>query len=60
MPRSIFDPISDIAYPIAKAARTGKAIQRSIRTGSPKPLVKRLARIVLGRGLGRAERRIGL
>ena len=60
MARSIFDQISDIAYPIGKAARTGKAIQRSIRTGSPAPIVKRLARIALGRGLGRGERRIGL
>lgn len=57
---SRIDKASRQVYRLGRGLRNLRAVERSVETGSPMPLVKRLARIWLGRQLGKTERRIGL
>lgn len=60
MARSSLNQISKALYGAARVTRNIRAVQRAMQTRSATPLFKRAARIALGRGLGKAERRVGL
>lgn len=45
-------------YKILRAYNTVRSVSRSIETGSPRPVVHRLGRRVIGRGAGRLSSRL--
>jgi hypothetical protein len=47
-------------YQAARVTRNIRALQRSIQTGSVKPLGNRMLRIAAGRAFGKAMRKGGL
>lgn len=51
---------SRMLFRLEVATRDARAIQQSVRTGSVKPLGRRLVRKALWRGFGRAMRKGGL
>jgi hypothetical protein len=52
--------ISRALYRAAHVTRNVRAVERSIQTGSVKPLGNRMLRIAAGRVFGKAMRRSGL
>lgn len=52
--------LSRMLFRLEVASRDARAVQQAVRTGSVKPLGRRLVRKALGRGFGRAMRRGGL
>lgn len=52
--------ISRALYRAARVTRNMRALQRSIQTGSVKPLGDRMLRIAAGRVFGKAMRKGGL
>jgi hypothetical protein len=47
-------------YRAGRFSRDIRAVERSVQTGSPKPLLKRVVRKAAGRTYGRLMRRVGL
>lgn len=45
--------ITSTLYKLARLSADARAVSRSIQTGSPKPIGKRLIRKAIGRGLAR-------
>jgi hypothetical protein len=43
--------LSSFLYRASRAVRTAEAVERSIQTGSPEPLMKRIANIFIGRAI---------
>lgn len=52
--------LSSMLYRAARITRNVRALQRSIHTGSVKPLGNRMLRIAAGRVFGKAMRKGGL
>jgi len=47
-------------YRLAKFLGDVQAVERSIQTGSPKPIERRIVRRTVGRAVGKGMRRAGL
>jgi hypothetical protein len=52
--------LSNALYRAARITRNVRAVERSIQTGSVKPLGNRMLRIAAGRVVGKAMRKGGL
>lgn len=60
MGESSLNQVSSTLYRGARITRNVRALQRSIQTGSVKPLGNRMLRIAAGRLFGKAMRKGGL
>lgn len=60
MSTSSLNQISRALYRAGRVTRNVRALQRSIQTGSMKPLGNRMLRIAAGRVFGKVMRRSGL
>lgn len=52
--------LSNTLYRAARITRDIRAVERSIETGSPAPIARRVVRKALYRGLGKVVRKSGL
>jgi hypothetical protein len=53
---SIFNDLSKIVYRLGPALRSARAVERSIETGSPKPIFDRIGRVYATRAAGQLIR----
>lgn len=49
----LFSKIARASYRVGRVASDANAVERSVRTRSPKPVAKRLVRKAIGRALAR-------
>jgi hypothetical protein len=60
MARSKLNVLSAGLYKAARMTRDARAVERSIETGSPAPIARRVVRIAAGRTFGKFMRRTGI